>query len=88
MLNIFDIEETEYVPESGENERSLELRPKYEDVLGFIQVAYPDITKGQEANVLEVIEELYLRFGFKDGDVSSLYHNENYVVSSDGKSLM
>ena len=88
MLNIFDIEETEYVSESGENERSLELRPKYEDVLGFIQVAYPEITKGQEANVLEVIEELYLRFGFKDGDVSSLYHNENYVVSSDGKSLI
>lgn len=84
MLNIFDVEESESIGKDGEKVKTLELRPKYEDVLGFIQVAYPEITKGQEANVLEVIEELYLRFGFVDGDVTSLYHNDDVIIR-DGK---
>ena len=38
--------------------------------------------KGQEANLLEVIEELYFRFGFKNNDVDSLYENGDIIVEN------
>lgn len=89
MMNIFDVEETEKIdPHTKEVTKDLELRSKYEDVLGFIQVIDPDISRGQEASVLKVVEELYKRFGFVDGDPSSLYYNDDLVLSKDGKSLV
>ena len=85
MMNIFDIEEEIEINEAtGEQIRKLDLRPKYEDILGFVKVAFPAIDKGQEANLLEVIEDLYLRAGFIDGNVESLYYTEDVVVE-DGK---
>lgn len=80
MMNIFDVEESELINESGQKIETLDLKSKYEDVLGFIRVCYPHINPGQEANILEVIEELYLDFGFVDGDPKSLYYNDDVVV--------
>lgn len=80
MMNIFDIEEDETLDQEGNRIRTLDLRSKYEDVLGFVQVAYPEMTKGEAANVLEVLAELYSRWGFVDGDVQSLYHNDDAIV--------
>ena len=81
IMNIFDVEEEEELdPVTGEKSINLDLRAKYEDVLGFFKVAYPEITKGEEAEMLEVIEELYSRFGFIDGDPDSLYLQDDQVV--------
>lgn len=80
MMNIFDVEESEFIGENGKRVETLDLKSKYEDVLGFIRVCYPAIDPGQEANILEVVEELYLDFGFIDGDPSSLYYNDDVVV--------
>lgn len=83
MMNIFDIEESvEINPNTNEQVKKLELRPKYVDILGFIKVIYPEIDKGQEANLLEVIERLYFNFGFIDGDVDSLYYNDDVIVEN------
>lgn len=83
MMNIFDIEESvEINPKTNEQVKTLELRPKYVDILGFIKVIYPEIDKGQEANLLEVIERLYFNFGFVDGDVDSLYYNDDVIVEN------
>ena len=83
MMNLFDIEESVEIDNvTGEQIRKLELRPKYVDVLGFIKVIFPTIDKGQEANLLEVIERLYFNFGFIDGDVDSLYYNDDVVVEN------
>lgn len=83
MMNLFDIEEdVDINPTTGEQVPTLELRPKYEDISGFIKVIYPDMDKGQEANLLEVIEELYFRFGFKNNDVDSLYENGDIIVEN------
>ncbi|MBF1306197.1 MAG: ATP-binding protein [Parvimonas micra] len=83
MMNIFDIEESvEINPKTNEQVKTLELRPKYVDILGFIKVIYPEIDKGQEANLLEVIERLYFNFGFIDGDVDSLYYNDDVIVEN------
>lgn len=80
MMNIFDIEEDESLDNNGNKVRSLDLRSKYEDVLGFLQVADNAMTQGQAASVLEVLRELYATFGFVDGDPDSLYHNDDVVV--------
>lgn len=83
MMNIFDVEEDVNInPETGEQESSLELRPKYEDISGFIKAIYPKMDKGQEANLLEVIEELYFRFGFVNNDVDSLYESGDVTVEN------
>lgn len=83
MMNLFDIEEDiDINPTTGEQVPTLELRPKYEDISGFIKVIYPDMDKGQEANLLEVIEELYFRFGFKNNDVDSLYENGDIIIEN------
>lgn len=84
MMNIFDVEEDETIDVEGNRIKTLDLNAKYEDILGFVSVIYPKITPGQEANVLEVVEELYLRWGFEDGNPDSLYHNDDVIVTSDG----
>lgn len=84
MMNIFDIEETETVDQDGNEIKTLELRPKIEDILGFCEVAYPQMTPGQAAALLSVIGELYARFGFVEGDPSSLYYNDDVIIK-DGK---
>lgn len=87
MMNIFDIEENEEIDERGNLVRQLDLRSKYEDVLGFVNVIYPEIRPGQQAQTLEVIKELYARFDFIDGDVESLYYNNDVIVADDGSLL-
>lgn len=89
MMNIFDVEETESIdPKTGELTKDLELRNKYEDVLGFIQAVDPEITKGQAASILKVVEELYKRFSFVDGDPTSIYYNDDLILSKDKKTLI
>lgn len=81
VMNIFDVEEEEDLdPITGVKTITLDLRSKYLDVLGFFKVAYPEMNKEDEANLLEVIEELYSRFGFVDGDPESLYLNDDQIV--------
>lgn len=89
MMNIFDVEETETTdPNTGEMVKDLELRNKYEDVLGFIQVVDPEVTQGQAASILKVVEELYKRAGFVDGDPKSLYYGDDLILSKDGHTLI
>ena len=80
MMNIFDIEEEEDLDNSGQKVKTLNLKSKYEDVLGFVRMAVPSLNEAQKSDVLEVIEELYLRFGFVDGDPASLYLNDDVIV--------
>lgn len=84
MMNIFDIEEEEDIDSDGNIVKTLDLRSKYEDVAGFISAAYPEITKGQEAQVLTTVRQLYSNFGFIDGKVESLYYNDDMIVSDQG----
>lgn len=80
MMNIFDIEEEEDFDQNGQKVRTLDLKSKYEDILGFVKMAVPSMTESQQSDVLEVVEELYLRFGFVDGDAASLYLNDDVIV--------
>lgn len=82
MMNIFDIEEEEDFDQNGQKIKTLNLKDKYEDVLGFVKMAVPSLSEAQKSDILEVVEELYARFGFRDGDASSLYLNDDVIVQN------
>lgn len=80
MMNIFDIEEEEDLDANGQKITTLNLKQKYEDILGFVMMAVPGMTDAQKSDVLSLVEELYRNFKFKDGDPKSLYLNDDHIV--------
>lgn len=86
MINIFDVEEEEIVNSRGEREKTLDLKSKYEEVLGFILAAYDgNISASQRSQILNLIELVYRKAHFIDGDPDSLYLDNDRILNERGE---